>query len=86
MNRETIRKQSVILRNKMLSRQKISPPVSSKPKVEKGVIKLDTFSSKKKVSPSDVQTQKEIIRQSEIRSRNNPKPRGCGGCRRKLGG
>ena len=85
MNRETIRKQSKILRNKMLSKQKISPPPVSKPRIEKGVVKLEPFSTKKSnVSPSDLQTQREILRQSAVRNMNQPR-KGCGGCKRKLG-
>jgi len=85
MNRETIRKQSKILRNKMLSKQKISPPLVSKPRPEKGVVKLEPFSTKKSnVSPSDLQTQREILRQSAVRNMSQPR-KGCGGCKRKLG-
>jgi hypothetical protein len=85
MNRETMRKQSLILRNKMLSKQHVSTPPVSKPRIEKGVIRLDLFSTKKSnVSSSDLQSHREIIRQSEIRNLNQ-KPKGCSGCGRKLG-
>ena len=85
MNREAMRKQALILRNKMLN-MKLSSPPPPKKKTEKGVVKLESFSTKKtNVTPSDLQTQKEILRQSAIRNQNQPR-KGCGGCRRKLGG
>jgi hypothetical protein len=69
----------------MLSKQKISPPPVSKQRSEKGVIKLELFSTKKSnVSPSDLQTQREILRQSAVRNMSQPR-KGCGGCKRKLG-
>lgn len=81
MDREKLRKQSFNLRNK-----KSITLGSPKPKVTKGVIKVDSFSTKKNVDTKGLTQQqkaaKTIATLKEARSRK--KPGGCGRCSRKI--
>ena len=86
MNREKMQQQSANLRNKKSLRLK-APQV--KPKVKNGVLKVDSFSTKKKVDKNNSKdlTQKQKAARTmaafkEARSRQ--KTGGCGGCRRNI--
>ncbi len=90
MDRDKIRRQARILRNKKNARKSVSPPPKpTKSKVVKGVVKVDPYTTKKTTVPpvqqntvNNQEKHRQILKTSEQKSRK----KGCGGCRRRQGG
>lgn len=90
MDREKMRQQIKVLRAKKNSKVIIPQQTI---KVNKGVIKLDSFSTKRVDTQSSDKASKaqtesnaqEIRRHQQIMRTAAAKSRGCGGCKRKLG-
>lgn len=75
-----MQRQSFILRNKKVIR--VRPPLP-KPKVTKGVVKVEPFSTKK--TSSELTPKEKLARDQKVLREARAKPktsRGCGGCRR----
>ncbi len=89
MNREKMRAQTARLRNKRVIQK--SRVITPKAKVKKGVVKLQSFSSKKTTAPAaPPPANTKTIRPSpsqHMQIMSSAKTRhkgGCGGCRRKI--
>jgi len=94
MNRETMRKQVKILRNKKDHPPPIArkaPPIKPKAHVKKGVVKVEPFSTKRKApvtqSPSaDQLAERRKHAQIMRNAQSKHKTSGCGGCTRRSNG
>ena len=86
MNREKMQRQSFVLRNKKLRLR--APTPKPKPQIKKGVVKLNSYNSKKKAVANANEKNDLLARQQETQrilgqARSKRKPGGCGGCRRR---